>query len=115
MVQEISTTQQAATIPKEGTHICSTRGGRPPQVRFATHFFDTELEPVSPPQFLLTLRQIDKITAMPTEYMLVARSSLLLRGLATKLHCPQRMSDAWVCEARRYLREFEAAADPTGS
>ena len=77
--------------------------------RFATHFFDRDLAPLSPPQFLLQLRSEDLITALPKEYMLVARSSLLLRGLGAKLHAPQRVSSVWAKEARRYLREYEAS------
>ena len=77
-------------------------------VDFATHFFDRDLAPMSPPQYLLELKAIDKITALPKEFMLVARSSLLLRGLGAKLHAPVRMSSVWAKEARRYLRENEA-------
>ena len=77
-------------------------------INFATHFFDRDLAPMSPPQYLLELKAIDKITSLPKEFMLVARSSLLLRGLGAKLHAPVRMSSVWAKEARRYLRENEA-------
>ena len=74
-------------------------------LRFATHFFDRDIAhpPMSPPAFLFSLRKIDPITSLPREYMLVARSSLLLRGLGAKLHAPQRMSAVWADEAQRYL------------
>ncbi|EOD33851.1 ABC1 family protein [Emiliania huxleyi CCMP1516] len=76
-------------------------------VQFATHFFDRNVADCSPPAFLLQLNQQDKITALPKEYMLVARSSLLLRGLGAKLQAPQHVSAVWAKEARRYLREYE--------
>jgi hypothetical protein len=58
---------------------------------------------------LIALGELDPITALPTEYMLVARSTLLLRGLGAKLRAPQRMSTAWAGEARRFLREHATA------
>ena len=91
-------------------------------LRFATHFFDRDIAdpPMSPPAFLLSLRAIDPITSLPREYMLVARSSLLLRGLSAKLRAPQKISDVWAAEARRYLDAYEqglerAAAGPGGA
>ena len=77
---------------------------------FAVHFFDRDVAPLSPPAFLLSLRARDKITSLPHEYMLVARSSLLLRGLGGKLRAPQQCARSWEGEARRYLRNYEGGA-----
>ena len=42
--------------------------GRPlRQVDFATHFFDRDVLPLSPPAFLLSLRARDKLTSLPHE------------------------------------------------
>ena len=43
--------------------------------------------------------------------MLVARSSLLLRGLGAKLRAPQRVSKVWRREAEEYLRRYERDVD----
>jgi predicted unusual protein kinase regulating ubiquinone biosynthesis (AarF/ABC1/UbiB family) len=77
-------------------------------VDFATHFFDRDVAPLSPPAFLVSLRARDRITSLPHEYMLVARSSLLLRGLGAKLRAPQQCARSWEREARRFLHSFES-------
>ena len=78
-------------------------------VSFATHFFDRDLTTMSPPAYLLSLKAIEPITALPNEYMMVARSSLLLRGLGAKVRAPQKVSQVWASEARRYLKAYEAS------
>ena len=50
---------------------------------------------MSPPAYLLSLSKIDKITGMPRDYMMVARSTLLLRGLGGKLRAPQECGKSW--------------------
>ena len=64
----------------------------------------------SPPHFTAQLNRRDPIRAMPEEYMLVARASLLLRGLAAKLRVPLSCADAWSADARAWLAEADAAA-----
>ena len=70
---------------------------------FVTHFFDRDVAQMSPPAFLLALSKRDKVTALPREFMLVARSSLLLRGLGGKVGAPQQCSRRWQHEARRFI------------
>ena len=78
----------------------------PGQVDFAMHFFDRDMTTsMSPPVYLLHLsRQRDQITGLPADYMLVARSSLLLRGLGGKLRAPQQCGRSWGGAAKAYLR-----------
>ena len=80
-------------------------------VQFASHFFDRNIADVGPHIFLLELNRIDRITSLPKDYMLVARSSLLLRGVGAKLHAPQQVARAWEPEARRYLERLEEDGD----
>ena len=59
---------------------------------------------MSPPAYLLSLSKIDKITGMPRDYMMVARSTLLLRGLGGKLKAPQECGKSWEKLASDYLK-----------
>jgi len=76
-------------------------------VQFVTQCFDYDVVPVSPLHVMEYLESIDKITQFPEEYMLVARSSILLRCLSVKLRGPKRMAKAWEGEARLYLQKFQ--------
>lgn len=74
-------------------------------INFVTHFFDRDMTTaMSPPAYLLSLSKIDKITGMPKDYMLVARSTLLLRGLGGKLRAPQQCGKSWEKLASDYLK-----------
>ena len=74
-------------------------------INFVTHFFDRDMtSAMSPPAYLLSLSKIDKITGMPKDYMLVARSTLLLRGLGGKLRAPQQCGRSWEKLASEYLK-----------
>jgi hypothetical protein len=72
-------------------------------VDLVTHFFDRDVRPLSPPAFLLTLNERDKVTGLPKDFMLVARSSLLLRGLGGKLRAPLQCGRSWERAAASYL------------
>ena len=69
-----------------------------------------QVAPMSPPALLLHLNTIDKVTGLPRDYMLVARSTLLLRGLGAKMQAPVSCAAVWESEARAFLRTPEAAA-----
>ena len=45
----------------------------------------------------------DRITALPEEFMLVARSSLLIRGVARRLHAPVSCAELWKQDAQDFL------------
>ena len=48
---------------------------------------------------MLSLSEIDQIVSLPQDFMLVARSSLLLRGLGGKLRVPISCAESWKQEA----------------
>lgn len=53
------------------------------------------------------MSKIDKITGMPKDFMMVARSTLLLRGLGGKLRAPQQCGKSWEKLAADYLRRAD--------
>eukprot|EP00633_Aureoumbra_lagunensis_P012832 CAMPEP_0197359384 /NCGR_PEP_ID=MMETSP0893-20130614/58347_1 /TAXON_ID=44058 ORGANISM="Aureoumbra lagunensis, Strain CCMP1510" /NCGR_SAMPLE_ID=MMETSP0893 /ASSEMBLY_ACC=CAM_ASM_000539 /LENGTH=86 /DNA_ID=CAMNT_0042879449 /DNA_START=166 /DNA_END=422 /DNA_ORIENTATION=- len=52
---------------------------------FATQCFDRDIVDTSPYQLLASMEEQDKLLAIPSSYMLAARVSLLIRGLARRL------------------------------
>lgn len=71
-------------------------------VTFATQCFDRDVVDASPYQLLQTLEANDKLISLPHGYMLVARVSLLIRGLGRKLGYDQlSCAHLWRHDARR--------------
>lgn len=55
--------------------------------------------------FMETLQGRDPIDEIPEDYILLSRSTLLIRGLAHALHQPRSIAKAWKPIAERVLRE----------
>lgn len=81
-------------------------------VTFAVQCFDRDVIRASPYQLLRTLEGRDKLLSIPRDYMLVARVSLLIRGLARKLGYDISMAQLWKREARAAHRRLMPAYPP---
>ena len=55
--------------------------------------------------FLEEIQALDPVVDLPRDFVMVARVSLMLRGLGHALKQPRRMSDRWLPFARRVLAE----------
>lgn len=55
--------------------------------------------------FMENLQERDPIIELPKDYLMVSRSSLMLRGLAHALHQSRSVATAWRPIAERVLRE----------
>lgn len=55
--------------------------------------------------FMEDLQSRDPIEHIPEEYVLLSRSTLLIRGLAHALHQPRSIAKAWKPIAERVLEE----------
>ena len=55
--------------------------------------------------FMEELQATDKIIAFPKDYLMVARASILLRGLCHALHQPRSVAKIWRPIAERVLKE----------
>jgi len=77
-------------------------------VAFATQCFDRDLSGAcmtSPYSLLKKLESQDRLLTIPKTYMLVARVSLLLRGLASKCGSDLSIATVWHAEAQAVVDE----------
>ena len=59
-------------------------------------------------QFMEHLNQVDPIQHLPSEYVMAARCTILLRGLGTLLAKPLSIATLWEPYATRFIKDFEA-------